>query len=217
MAFDGLRSYLKKELEGFEFLTINYLQMKVLGLEFRLQNPKDVHNTHRSNMLVYCKSDSDDEKKEAYVAELMRPLDAKPYSCSSLKPVQKNRQEQARFTFDVSKCDRIFDELLRCGNIKLSHAILPLEELKWRAYCKWHNCYSHATNDCNVFCRQVQSAINEGRLEMHEMQVDKASSPVHTIDLDNAKILIRPEQAERAKGKMSSLVSQGRRMSMTRF
>jgi hypothetical protein len=36
---------------------------------------------------------------------------------------------------------------------------------------------------------------------MHEMQVDKASSPVHTIDLDNAKILIRPEQAEGAKGK----------------
>ena len=194
LAFDGLRSYLKKELEGFEFLTINYLQMKVLGLEFRLQNPKDVHNTHRSNMLVYCKSDSDDEKKEAYVAELMRPLDAKPYSCSPLKPVQKNRQEQARFTFDVSKCDRIFDELLRCGNIKLSHAILPLEELKWRAYCKWHNCYSHATNDCNVFCRQVQSAINEGRLALHEMQVDKASFPVHTIDLDNVKVLIQPEK-----------------------
>ena len=36
---------------------------------------------------------------------------------------------------------------------------------------------------------------------MHEMQVDKASFLAHTIDLDNAKVLIRPEQAERAKGK----------------
>ena len=36
---------------------------------------------------------------------------------------------------------------------------------------------------------------------MHEMQVDKASFPAHTIDLDNAKVLIRPEQAEGAKGK----------------
>ena len=36
---------------------------------------------------------------------------------------------------------------------------------------------------------------------MHEMQVDKASSPVHSIDLDNAKVLIRLEQAEGAKGK----------------
>ena len=98
-----------------------------------------------------------------------------------------------------------------------SRLMPPFEELKRRAYCKWHNTFSHATNDCNIFRRRVQSAVNEGRLEMHEMQVDKASSPVHTIDLDNAKILIRPEQAEGAKGKMSSLVSQGRRMSMTRF
>ena len=113
----------------------------------------------------------------------------------------QNRQEQARFTFDVSKCDRIFDELIRSGNIKLSHVIPPLEELKRHAYCKWHNSFSHTTNDCNVFCRRVQSAVNEGRLEMHEIQVDKLSSPVHTIDLDNAKVLIRPEQAEGAKGK----------------
>ena len=77
-------------------------------------------------------------------------------------PVQNNQREEARFTFDVFKCDRIFDELLRDGNIKLSHAILPLEELKWRAYCKWHNSFSHATNDCNIFRRQIQSAINEG-------------------------------------------------------
>ena len=36
---------------------------------------------------------------------------------------------------------------------------------------------------------------------MHEMQDDKASFPVHTIDLDNVKVLIRPKQAEGAKGK----------------
>ena len=45
LAFDGLRSYLKKELEGFEYYTINYLQMKVLGLEFRLQNAKDAYRS----------------------------------------------------------------------------------------------------------------------------------------------------------------------------
>ena len=36
---------------------------------------------------------------------------------------------------------------------------------------------------------------------MHEMKNDKSSFPVHNIDLDNVKILIRPEQAEGAKGK----------------
>ena len=145
MAFDGLRSYLKKELGGFEYYTINYLHMKVLGLEFRLQCAKDAHNTHQS-IHVDCKSNSDDEKKEAYVAEFIWPSDAKPCSCSSLKLIQKNRQEQAHLTFDVSKCDRIFDELLKNRNIKCSHVIPPL------AYCKWHISFSHATNDCNVFC-----------------------------------------------------------------
>ena len=33
------------------------------------------------------------------------------------------------------------------------------------------------------------------------MQIDKVLFPLHAIDLNNAKVLIRPEQAERAKGK----------------
>ncbi|XP_025826659.1 mitochondrial GTPase 1-like isoform X2 [Panicum hallii] len=48
---------------------------------------------------------------------------------------------------------------------------------------------------------KVQSAINEGRLVLPKMQVDKAPLPIHTIDLSNAKVLIRLEQAEWAKGK----------------
>ncbi len=76
--------------------------------------------------------------------------------------------------------------MVKKENIKLSDTIPLLEELK-RAYCKWHNSSSHASN--------------EGRLVLYEMQVDKIPFPVHTIDLNNAKVLIWPEQAEGAKGK----------------
>ena len=114
---------------------VNHLQMRAMGLEFRIKNAKHTHMTHRPNVHVGCKSNSDDEKKDVCVAEFIWPSEDKSGSCSSLKPIPKNRQEQACFTFDVFKCDRIFDELLRNG-IKLSHAIPPLEELKWRAYCK---------------------------------------------------------------------------------
>jgi hypothetical protein len=72
----------------------------------------------------------------------------------------------------VAKCDRIFDELLKLGKIKISHTLPPPDEIKKRVYCKFHNSYSHATNDCNSFHRQIQSAINEGRLVLHNMQVD---------------------------------------------
>ena len=40
LAFVGLYSYLKKKLEGFDFLSVNHLQMKVVGLEFILKECK---------------------------------------------------------------------------------------------------------------------------------------------------------------------------------
>jgi hypothetical protein len=89
---------------------------------------------------------------------------SKPFVCSGLKPASKSRQDKMRYTFYVTKCDRIFDYLLQEKQIKLQsgHVTPSSEQLKKYAYCKWHNYYSHATNDCNVFCPRVQSATNEG-------------------------------------------------------
>jgi hypothetical protein len=123
-----------------------------------MNKEKDNFKSHRSNVHIidYDSDSSDDSDKEIYVAEFVWPSKEKSYSCSSLKPASKGRQEEIKFTFDVSKCDRIFYELLKSGNIKSTHIIPPLEELKRCAYCKFHNLFSHAINDCNVFCRQVQ-------------------------------------------------------------
>ena len=97
-------------------------------------------------MVDYDSDDSNDES-EVYVAEFVWPSKAKASSCASLKPASKGRQEELKFTFDVSKCDHIFDDLLKLGNIKMSHTIPPLDKIKQHAYCKFHNSYSHATND----------------------------------------------------------------------
>jgi hypothetical protein len=64
---------------------------------------------------------------------LIGPLKEKSYSCSSLKVASKGQQEEIKFTFDVSKCDHIFDELLKSRNIKLIHTIPAHDELKKRA------------------------------------------------------------------------------------
>jgi hypothetical protein len=113
-----------------------------------------------------------------------------------------------RYTFNVAKCDRIFDYLLQEKQIKLpsGHVIPLLEQLKKHAYCKWHNSYSHATNDYNIFRRQVQSAINEGQLkftESQQMKLDKDSFPVNMnmVGLEGKKVLVRPSQAETTKEK----------------
>ena len=109
-----------------------------------------MHRPSRHDQVVDYDS-SDDESSDVFAAEFVWPSKAKSLACDALMPVQKNRQDDIKFTFDVAKCDRIFDELHKGGYIKLSHTLPPLDEVKRRAFCKWHNSYSHATNDCNVF------------------------------------------------------------------
>jgi hypothetical protein len=48
----------------------------------------------------------------------------------------KKWQEEVKFTFNIGKCDKIFDELLKNGNIKINHIVPSADELKRRAYCK---------------------------------------------------------------------------------
>jgi hypothetical protein len=91
--------------------------------------------------------------------------------------------------------------ILKNGNIKINHTVSSADELKRRAYCKWHNSFSHVTNDCNVFHRQIQSAINEGRLKFQEMWVDTEPFPMNMIDFEGKKVLIRPNTADKGKGK----------------
>jgi GH43 family beta-xylosidase len=86
------------------------------------------------------------------------------------------------------------------------HVIPWPGQLKKHVYCKWHNSYSHATNDCNVFRRRLQSAINEGRLKFTEslqmkLNRDTFSVNMNMVELDGKKVLVWPSQAESAKGK----------------
>jgi hypothetical protein len=43
------------------------------------------------------------------------PEQAKSSACSSLQSVQKKRQEEVKFTFNIGKCDKIFESRLEGG------------------------------------------------------------------------------------------------------
>ena len=93
LAFNGLCSYLKEELEGFDFITVNHLQMRAIGVEFKYKNLKNSFKPHRSNMHV-VENDSDcsnDVEKGVYADEFVWPSKDKPSTCPSLKLIQKNR------------------------------------------------------------------------------------------------------------------------------
>jgi hypothetical protein len=111
LAFSGLFSHIKERLEGYDFFTVTQVHQRALAVESRSKESQESHKHHRLNMhALECNSDSsDDESKEVYTAEFAWPSKAKSYAYSTLKPINKNWQEE-KFTFDVSKCDRIFDE-----------------------------------------------------------------------------------------------------------
>jgi hypothetical protein len=58
----------------------------------------------------------DEEGNEICVAEWVEKLGHKPISCSFLKP-NGGRRDEMKYTFDVSKCNRLCDLLLRGGVI----------------------------------------------------------------------------------------------------
>ena len=169
LAFSGLLDFHKEKLDGQKFLDVSQVLQKALANEIRAKEDRNLQKSsekpNRPMHVLGCESNcSDDEGKYVYAAEFAWPSSDKLCTCGSLKPIQKNRQDNIKFTFDISKCDCIFNELNKLGYIKLSHAIPPLEELKRHAYCKRHNSFSHATNDCNMFRKKTQSTVNEGRL-----------------------------------------------------
>jgi hypothetical protein len=55
---------------------------------------------------------------------------------------------------------------------------------------KWHGSFLRNISDCVVFCRQIQSAINEGRLRFQkEVKIDRPHVPVTTLDPTSKKNL----------------------------
>ena len=105
--------FIKAKLEEQDFLDVSQVLQKALASESRAKEARDSQKfNEKPNRPVYvlgCDSNcSDDESKDVYAAEFVWPSNDKLCVCGSLKLIHKDRLE--RLTFDVSKCERIFDE-----------------------------------------------------------------------------------------------------------
>jgi hypothetical protein len=141
-------------------------------------------------------SDSDEELVIG-LAEWVK--NRKPISCPF------SQKEPEKFTFDITKADKIFDLLLQEGQIKLSpnHVIPSAEELKKILYCKWHNATSHSINECKVFRQQLQLAIEFGRIKFGNsktqkpMKIDQHPFPANVLDAKGKTKVLTSEAAEK--------------------
>ena len=91
LVFNGLRSHIKERLEGYDFFTVTQVHQRALAVESRSKESQESHRHHRSSVhALECNSNcSDDESNDVYVAEFAWPSQAKPFTCSALKPIQK--------------------------------------------------------------------------------------------------------------------------------
>ncbi|KAM1380786.1 hypothetical protein ACFX2I_022472 [Malus domestica] len=141
----------------------------------------------------------------------------KPYVCKALTQIDykeaKTRSAHAEtmktskvYTFDITKADAIFDQLLSAKIIKLrpGHNIPKAEELKGKIYCKYHNLSKHTTNNYVVFRDNVQSWIDNGKLRFPEkkMSVDTDPFPTAIVNMVNACL-----PKDKGKGKAEAVTT----------
>jgi hypothetical protein len=141
LAFAGLTPYFRDKLDGQEFYDTNQLLQCVLPYEnhtkssqFRDSTNKDKEKHH----VNFMDEEADEEEgNEICVAEWVEKPGDKPISCSFLKP-NGGWREEMRYTFDMSKCDHLFELLLRGGAIRLTkgHVIPNIDILAKKTYCK---------------------------------------------------------------------------------
>ncbi|CAJ2649107.1 unnamed protein product [Trifolium pratense] len=198
MAVGGLDYSIRKKLDTQYLRDMSQLADRVRQIErlkaekvrnSKFQKKKEIGFVDSyDNEIDYEMSDEylDFDDSDINVAEL-KP--GPPYTCKLLRPLNgKNPIEPKNdkfvtktYTFDITKCDEIFDLLVTDGQIIVPKdmKIPPIEQRKKRGYCKFHNYLGHKTYQCVVFRDLVQKALNEGRLKY----ADKAKPPMK-VDSD---------------------------------
>jgi hypothetical protein len=145
LANSGLLSHIKEKLESRVFSDVSQVLQRALNCESRAKESRSFtrsgdkpRNECPINMVEYASELSDDEEADMCIAEWSWASKFKPFICSSLKPDSKSWQDEIHFTFDVTKCDKIFYHLLQEKQIKLSsnHVIPSSEQLKKHEYYK---------------------------------------------------------------------------------
>ncbi|XP_050908417.1 uncharacterized protein LOC127122051 [Lathyrus oleraceus] len=208
MAAGGLDYLIRKKLDTQYLRDMAQLAGNVRQVE-RLKEEKA--RTNKGKRVAYVDFRKDDEDSyhevpnfddtEIDLAELTQ---GPPYVCKVLtpsngkdpvEPEKNDRFPKKTYTFDVTKCDEIFDLLVKDGQMIVPPGakVPPLEQRKKRGFCKYHSFLGHKTSQCFLSRDLVQNEIQEGRLKFG----DKTRSQMK-IDSDPLEIAeahyIEPEE-----------------------
>jgi len=162
MAAGGLDYSIRKKLDNQHLRDMAKLADRVRHVE-RLKVGARTRKYHKREKVSYISSDESNQEfdiafgdvktKEVDIAEL-KP--GPPYTCKSLKPSNENNPIESSnesyvpktYTFDVTKCDEIYDLLVADGQVVIPKdlKIPPIEQRQKRGFCKYHNYLGHKTS-----------------------------------------------------------------------
>ncbi|CAL9030060.1 unnamed protein product, partial [Prunus brigantina] len=197
MAQAALKISLRKRFDGMLFGDLAELADKASKYEELLREEQQKRNSSKGTYykspihLVQIESEEEteySEEGEVAVAEMAKLKH--PISCKALTKPPKDQKpppftggfvpskpiQNKVYSFDLTKVDALFDEMLLQKAIETPHRMPKPEELKGRQYCRWHNSWNHSTNSCVVFRDVIQEGITAGRLKLAE------KSPTVTTD-----------------------------------
>ncbi|CAL8988830.1 unnamed protein product, partial [Prunus brigantina] len=155
----------------------HFIQMAQAALKISLRKRFDGMLTTKRNSskgtyykspihAVRIESEEEDEntREEGEVAVAEMTKLKHPISCKALTKPPKDQKpppftggfvpnkpmQNKVYSFDLTKVDALFDEMLLQKAIETPHRMPKPEELKGRQYCRWHNSWNHSTNSCVV-------------------------------------------------------------------
>jgi len=195
MAAKGLDYSIRKKIETQYLGDIAQLTDRVQQDERLSAEKARTHKFKREKVSYIDTNESDQEFDIAYEdvedgeVNFVELKPDPPYTCKMLRPsdgrspveTQNDKYTPKTYTFDVTKCDEIFDLLVVDGQVAIPNGlkIPPLQQRKKRGFFKYHNFLGHKTSHCVLFRDLVQRALYEGMLKFEDkskphMQVDVA-------------------------------------------
>ncbi|XP_050909696.1 uncharacterized protein LOC127123528 [Lathyrus oleraceus] len=202
MDASGLDYLIRKKLETQYLMNMAQLADRVHQVERLKAEKARTNKYHKKEKFAYIDAndyvsdvgDDCSEEGKVNVAELKL---GPPYVCKLLKPsngkkpVETNKNEKfttRTYTFDITKCDEIFDLLVKDGQIIVPHGLKSplLEQRKKRGFCKYHNFLGHKTSQCVIFMDLVQKAQNDGRLQFSEKPKSSMKVDSYPMQMEEA-------------------------------
>ncbi|KAM1699702.1 hypothetical protein ACFX2K_031020 [Malus domestica] len=206
LTLNGLDVEYKKKLLGVNFRDMYELAQHVEQYDYLLREEKISKSPSRGTIYInptVSYASTEGEESQYISMDAADIVIDKPYICKVLTQINskdakirsttKGTTKTSKvYTFDITKAEAIFDQLLSAKIIKLrpGHNIPTAEELKGKTYCKYHNSTKHATNNCVVFHDDIQSWINKGKLKFPEnhMTDDTDPFPSATVNMVDVRL-----------------------------